>query len=162
MRRGQLRSLSGVTHDIRTEFPTVLPSRDHAVQSVPDRAQHMEADTVAAIASAVVGVECVLVSAVGVIALCVAPLGTAAVVLASVVTGAVATTILAGGVWAWFTDRAGRGVVRRSQGRRVQSARAQRVHVQSVQGQSVQAQSTRAVPEAASSRRSSASVGVVA
>jgi CBS-domain-containing membrane protein len=99
-----------VTDDIRTEFPTALSSREHDVLDVPERAQRMEADTVAAIAAAVVGVVCVLAAAVGVIALYVAPLGAGAVVLSSVVAGAVATTLLAGGVWAWFTDRRGRGV----------------------------------------------------
>jgi hypothetical protein len=99
-----------VTNDIRTELPTALSSREHYILGVPERAQRLEADTVAAIAAAVVGVVCVPASAVGVIALYVAPLGTAAVVLASVATGAVATMLLSGGIWAWFTDRRGRGV----------------------------------------------------
>ncbi|WP_431245361.1 hypothetical protein [Leifsonia xyli] len=84
--------------------------RTQGVLVPAERAPRPENDTVFAIAAALVGATCVIVCAIGVIALCIAPLGAVAVVIAAVGAGALATVLLAGGVWAWRTDRWGRGL----------------------------------------------------
>lgn len=89
-----------MTNDTDSSHPLLLDA--------PERPGRLEADTAAALGASVVGALCVTVCAVGLIRMYVVPLGAAAVVLAGVATGVVACALLAGGVWAWLQDRAGR------------------------------------------------------